>query len=567
MKIKDITIRNFRSIYGELYIDFNDLQGLIKLSGVIGSGKTTVGEAILYGLYGKVKEHKNPSLCSWHVKNNECSVEMNLISKNKEINIKRSLTDPLEVKVDGKLLSASNKRDTQEILEEEYYDVPKLAVEKMCIISFNAFKNSLAAMNPSETRQFLDDIFGFKAFTEYNDQIIIERKTQINENNQLNTVLNENRNQIDNLKEKKIKQTQQLKTSINIDELKIERENLVNKGINLKNEKTKTIKDRDEKIDIIDDKIREYQKKMVEVATLGKQAKNNYNTFKSGKCPTCGHDIDPKDIDKYKETMNNYAVQYREFESLKQEQEQEILKLKEKYKQIIANDYDSKMDELRIKISQIDADIKSYNDSVQLLNDNYDELIQECEIKIQEIEAKIKISDQDIGEWNDMNELFSKTLRYSLLDTLIPHINKSIKYYLDKLNQLYVVEYDQEFKPHIYFDGNDKEISYSDLSTGQKKTLDIGIIFGVIANVIANVDFNIFFLDELFSNMDSDSRNTMLDLLQTTLKENRTIFVVNHSDMPDDYFDHIVKVKLFNKKIIEKKETVIVYASKYEKII
>ena len=118
MKIKDITIRNFRSIYGELYLDFNDLQGLIKLSGVIGSGKTTVGEAILYGLYGKVKEHKNPSLCSWHVKNNECSVEMNLISKNKEINIKRSLTDPLEVKVDGKLLSASNKRDTQEILEK-----------------------------------------------------------------------------------------------------------------------------------------------------------------------------------------------------------------------------------------------------------------------------------------------------------------------------------------------------------------------------------------------------------------------------------------------------------------
>lgn len=566
MKIKDITIRNFRSIYDELYIDFNDLQGLVKLSGVIGSGKTTIGEAILYGLYGKVKDHKNPALCSWHVKGNECSVEMNIISKNKEINIKRSLTDPLEIKIDGKLLSASNKRDTQEILEEEYYDVPKLAVEKMCIISFNAFKNSLAAMNPGETRQFLDDIFGFKTFTEYNDQIIIERKTQMNENNQLNTILNENKNQIDNLKEKQIKQTQQLKVSIDVDQLKKNREDLVNQGISLKNEKANKKTERESEINKVEDIIREYQRQMTEAATLGKQAKDNYNTFKSGKCPTCGHDIDPEDIDKYKETMNSYAVKYRNIEALKKIEEEKIVEIKKRYEEIF-KEYDAKMDELRTKISKIDAEIKSYNDSVQLLNDNYDELIKEYESKIAEIEEKIKVSDQDIGEWNDMNELFSKTLRYSLLDTLIPHINKSIKYYLDKLNQLYNVEYDQEFKPHIYFDNNEKEINYSDLSTGQKKTLDIGIIFGVIANVIANVDFNIFFLDELFSNMDSESRNTMLDLLQNTLKENRTIFVVNHSDMPDDYFDHIVKVKLVNKKIIEKKETVVVYASKYEKVL
>jgi DNA repair exonuclease SbcCD ATPase subunit len=222
------------------------------------------------------------------------------------------------------------------------------------------------------------------------------------------------------------------------------------------------------------------------------------------------------------------------------------------------------MDELRKKISSIDAEIKSYNDSVQLINDNYDELISELETKIIEIEGKIRESDKDIGEWNDMNELFSKTLRYSLLDTLIPHINKSIKYYMNKLNQPYNVEYDQEFKPHIWFDDN--EISYSDLSTGQKKTLDIGIIFGVIANVIANVDFNIFFLDELMSNMDSDSRNTMLTLLNDNLKDNRTIFVVNHAEMADDFFEHKIRVKLVNKKIIEKKEPVLVFASTYEKI-
>ena len=563
MKIKDITIRNFRSIYGELFLDFNDLQGLIKLSGIIGSGKTTLGEAILFGLYGKVKEHKNPSLASWHIKNSECSIELNIISKNKEINIKRSLTAPLEVRIDKKLLSASNKRDTQEILEEEYYDVPKLAVEKMCIISFNAFKNSLANMNPGETRQFLDDIFGFKTFTEYNDQIILERKTQLTENSQLNTILNETRNQIDNLKNKQIIQTTQLMSSIDIDNLKNQRENFIKNGIELKNQKANKKLEREEHIKNFDDLIKECQKNMTEAATLGKQAKENYNTFKSGKCPTCGHDIDPNDINNYKDTMNQYANQYREHEHKKKEYEQaKQLKIQEYDKVLLS--FDEQMDNLRQQISKIDAQIKSYNDSVQLINDNYDELINELETKIIEIEAKIRESDKDIGEWNDMNELFSKTLRYSLLDTLIPHINKSIKYYMNKLNQPYNVEYDQEFKPHIWFDDN--EINYSDLSTGQKKTLDIGIIFGVIANVIANVDFNLFFFDELMSNMDSESRNIMLSLLNDTLKDNRTIFVINHAEMADDFFEHKIRVKLVTKKIIEKKEPVLVYASTYEKI-
>lgn len=565
MIIKNIKIKNFRSLYGEHTFNFENLNGLVKLSGIIGSGKTSLGEAILYGLFGKVKEHKNPDLCSWHVKTNECCVEINLVSKNREINIKRHLCDPLEVTIDGKLLSTSNKRDTQEILEEEYYDVPKLAIEKMCIISFNAFKNSLANMNPGETRQFLDEIFGFKTFTEYNDQIVIERKNQINENNQLQTILNESRNQINNLKEKKIIQTVQLSESLDIGKLEKDRKTYIEKGIDLKDKKSNAIKERDKKDDTYDSQIRMLQRKMTEVATLGKKEKENYNLFKSGICPTCGQKIDSNHIDHYKNNMNEYADKWREYAKEKENQDKLKKESYDSYQSIISK-YDEEMNDLRTKINEIDLQLKSYNDSMELLNSNYDDLIREYEDKIEEIEEKLKISDQDIGEWNDMNELFSKTLRYSLLDSLIPHINKSIKYYMNKLNQLYNVEYDQEFKPHVYFEGNEKEIRYSDLSTGQKKTLDIGIIFGVIANVISNVEFNIFFLDELFSNMDSESRNIMLELLKNNLKEGRTIFVVNHAEMADDYFDHKIRVKLEKHKIMEKKEQIVVYSSKYEKI-
>ena len=165
-----------------------------------------------------------------------------------------------------------------------------------------------------------------------------------------------------------------------------------------------------------------------------------------------------------------------------------------------------------------------------------------------------------------MNELFSKTLRYKLLNSLIPQINSSIQYFINKLELDYTISFDQEFKSHITIENNTKDIQYSDLSTGQKKSIDVAIIFGIIQNIISNVKFNLFFLDELMSNMDSESRNNMLSILKETLSENRTIFVINHAEMQDDYFDHKIRVKLLRKKIMNKKEEMIIKASNYEKI-
>lgn len=565
MRIKNIKIKNFRSLYGEHYFDFEQLEGLVKLSGVVGSGKTSLGDAILWGLYGKIKEHKNPNLASWHVKSNECEIEINLISKNKEINIKRNLALPLEITVNGKLLSASNKRDTQQILEEEFLDVPSLAIQKMCIISFNAFKNSLCAMSAGETRQFLDEIFGFKTFTEYNNEIVYERKQQLTENTQLNTILTETRNQIDNLHSKKTEQHENLTNSIDVEGLEAKRKELVDKGVSLKGKLQAIQEEHKNKVTELQDNKKVYYDKKMEFVALGKQAREWVKKFGEGKCPTCGHSIEPSIIDEYKNKLDEYTVKYRELDA----EEKKFIKLIEDATNetiTVEDSIKSEMDGLRKEISEIDSQIRVYKSSVELLKENYDTLISELEEKASEIEEKISVSDKHIGEWNDMNELFSKTLRYGLLDTLIPHINHSIKYYMNQLEQEYTVNYDQEFKPHIFIDGNEKEISYSDLSTGQKKTLDIAVIFGVIQNVIANVDFNIFFLDELFSNLDSDSRNIMLTLLSDTLKDNRTIFVVNHAEMQDDYFEHKIRVHRENKKIIEKKEEIIVKTSKYEQI-
>ena len=566
MIIHNIKITNFKSIYGSQTFNFDNLKGLIKLSGPIGSGKTTIAEAILWGLYGTVKGQNNGQLVSWNAK--ACEIEMNLTSKNKEVHIIRNIYQPLIVEINGKTLLASSKRNTQEILEDEIYDVPKLAVTKMCVISFNAF-NSLAAMSPSETKIFLDDIFGFKLFSDYNNEVIIERKAQQNEQLKLNSIYEETLKQIEQLREKQAAQTIQLQESVDLSGIQSKRAKLVNQGVTLKNKKEDIKKERDTKNKEFESQIQVFVAKMSEAATLGKQAKNHYNTFKSGICPTCGQKIDQAHIDEYKSKMEEYANVYRTNEAEKKKIEEIKQKSYNSYLTKMA-ECDTEMDSLRKQISAIDAELKSYNDSVQLIQDNYDELIKEYEEKAKTIKEELDKCDVEIGEWNEMNELFTKTLRYNLLETLIPHINKSIQFFINKMDQSYKVQYDQEFKPHIFVDGWDKEIAYNNLSTGQRKSLDLAIIFGILQNVITSIDFNVFVLDELFSNMDSDARNIMLNLLKETMSEDKTIFVMNHAEMADDFFKFKIRVKLESKKMVTQNkrnhEDVVVKASKYELI-
>ena len=548
MRLHNIRIRDFKSLYGDNYFDFDTLDGLVKLSGAIGSGKTSLGEAIIWGLFGTIKKINNTHLIAWNTK--ACEIEINLESKGHNINILRNIKENLQIHVDGKLLIASNKRDTQQILEEEYFDVPKLTVIKMCVISFNEF-NSIAAMNPGETKQFLDNVFGFKTFTEYNEQSVVEKKEEVRQQTELNAIYTETENQMQYLINKKSEQQKELSNSIDIDKLTEDRAIYVDKGKALKdkfNELTAEYKQKDS----------DMYNKMVELSTLGKVAKNNYNTFKSGKCPTCGHEVDNDKIEEYKSTMLKYAASYKEIDAAR-------IQLKNEYQPKI-DELNKEISELRTLISDIDTKIKIHENNKRLINENYDALINEYKEKLVSIKSKIDKSDIEIGEWNEIGDLFAKTLRYNLLDTLIPNINSSIQYYMNKLDQNYSVEFDKEFKPHIYIDGYQKEISYNSLSTGQRKTLDMAVIFGVLQNIIANVNFNVFFLDELFSNLDSDSRNTMLDLLNSTLAKDRSIFVINHAEMNDDYFKHKIRVKLSNKKIKVKKDEVVVRASIYDKV-
>ena len=50
MIIHNIKVKDFKSLYGVHEFNFDKMKGLVKLSGPIGSGKTSIGEALIWGL-------------------------------------------------------------------------------------------------------------------------------------------------------------------------------------------------------------------------------------------------------------------------------------------------------------------------------------------------------------------------------------------------------------------------------------------------------------------------------------------------------------------------------------
>lgn len=568
MRINKIKLTNFKSIYGTQEFNFNELQGMVKLSGPIGAGKTTLLEGILFGLYGNIKDHKNLNLIAWNTK--DYKVELWLTSGKHDIYIMRQCYSEMEAIIDGKPLQAPSKNDYQKILEE-YYDVPKMAIERMCIISFNQFM-SLAQMNPFQTKCFLDDVFGFKTFTEYNDKVVEERKDVVKRGTELQALITETSNQIESLNKKKENQKEKLSNTIDITGLDEKKKSYIKQGKSLKEEQQSKIDSIISERKQLEKEKTDYTNKRAEAAAQGKQYKQMYEKFKSGICPTCGQSIDKAKVDEYATKMNDCANIWREWNAKIEEVSKKIF---EKNAQIddINLVYDKKKDELRKLIHEIDTKLTTYKSNLRLMQDNFDNLINEAIEKKQKLEEELLNNDKEQGEWNDLSDLFTKSLRYKLLDNMIPHINNCISIFLNKLEQNYTVKFDQEFKCHIFIDNNEKEISYKDLSTGQKKTLDICIIFGILQNVIANVNFNILGLDELFSNMDDNMKNMMLEMINKNMSKSRTVFIINHGPMADDWFSHKLRVTLTNQKI-EKENikkslsggNVIVHASKYEQI-
>lgn len=525
MYIDKIRIENFKSIYDPLELDFNNIKGLWKINGDVGSGKTTIGEAVIFGLFGSIKGKNNADLISWGKKHG--LIEVWCRARNKSIYIKREINaygmSPIYVEVDGEEVIFTNKRDAQSQLENEYYDISRVTVELLCIISFNNFK-SLATLNTTDTKKFLDQVLGFYILTQYGDMC----KELRNENRQrINDVNNSIRNiqgQINKLKDI----ANMARIDGDLDKVKKDRNELDEK---LK-ELTQTYKDAKE---LITKELEELNSKLSSIKTLGSNKKKEIDFIEQGTCPTCGAPIDQSQLEIKKKERQLLLESFNHVN-------EDIIKKRGELGNV-ANEYTLEKNKVNKKLSEVNSLIYKLEEQARRQTINEDE-IRNLEKRVEEYNNDIMTYTQEDTEWEMLWQILSNDIRSKILSSFIPTLNENIIKYSQRLQQPYVIEFDSSFKCSIRLCGMDQEIALSSLSTGQLKTVDMIIILGVLGTILGGESCNVMFLDELFSNLHSDLRNEMCSVLKDFISDDQTLFIISHYDLDDRYFDGTIKMKL-----------------------
>lgn len=382
--IKSIIISNWRS-HKKTEIDLSD--GTNLLVGIMGAGKTSVLEALCYGLYGNFpalqkKKVKLSQIASRFSPDEPTEVTVIFEKNNKKYTVKRIIEK-------GK--SNAELREEERMLETKPEAVSNL-IEKIIQVDYNTFiraiyteQNSLDSflnMNPLERKKNVDELMGIDKF-----ELARSKNTKLI--NIINRNLNEKLRDIENLnKEKKVSEKEECVRDIEKNNEIIKNNEIKIKEFRIKNEENeKKIKEENLKKDEYDKINLELIKEKVFVEQNEKELKN----FKED------------ELIKFKQVVEEKKVENKT--------NKEKLEMDEKsFGNILSEEgmYKNKIDLIEKsenEIKRIESEIKEIGDvesyeKLKEKNDKFNEQIKVIEKEIWESEVQVNKSKEEIENVN-----------------------------------------------------------------------------------------------------------------------------------------------------------------------
>ena len=534
MVIKSIEWRNFKS-YSNIptKINFDSKSSVNLIVGKNGTGKSSIEEVIKYTLYGKIDDFNNSDIPNRINKNFYSKIEIDC--EGHDVIIERGLAPSIfAVTIDGEKIDTAGKSNVQNMLEEIYYKMPYSVFSNTLVLSINSFK-PLVDLSAADKRSIIDKIFGFdiyNIFTKLTKESYKSISSSIDKNEgsmrSFNSYKANYERQIEEIKSNEISQSE-------IDELQskiAELESVYQKKLDLIN-KSQEVKNK------LNSELTEHKGQFQEYSVLIKEIDKKINLIDSGKCPTCGSNLDTEDFQKEKEHLlaekSAHVQKQKKLQELGQAVLTKINALDKKESQV--------RDELRkSKIPDLKSDLK-YKTSM----------------KEKSVEPLIKLKadiDKDLISLNEeydelskekkaletMLTIFSENgIKKYIMQNYTPIINQMMFETLESMDLNYDVEFDDNFNSKITQNGYN--IKYSTLSTGEKKKIDFACVITIIKFLKhQHGDSNVLFIDELFSNIDVEGVTFMIDLLkELSTNLNLNIYLIHHAQLEGIMFDKIYR--------------------------
>ena len=145
-------------------------------------------------------------------------------------------------------------------------------------------------------------------------------------------------------------------------------------------------------------------------------------------------------------------------------------------------------------------------------------------------------------------------IKSKIIKQYIPVINKLVNKYLAAMDFFVNFNLDEEFKESIKSRHRD-DFSYSNFSEGEKKRIDLALLFTwrSVAKLKNSVNTNLLIFDEVFDgSLDNNGTEEFLKLINM-MNDDTNIFVISHKgDILIDKFRHTIrfaKVKNFSQQV------------------
>ena len=545
LTIKEITIKNFMSVGNVTQgVLLNDTGLTLVLGNNLdlggdgsrnGTGKTTLVNALSYGLFGLplTNIRRDNLINKTNGKHMLVTIEFSCnrvtyrIERGRKPGILKFYVN------DSEQVDETDEGQGESKLTQKQIDKVLGMTHNMFkhVMALNTYTEPFLAMKQNDQRNLIEELLGITLLSEKAallKELVKETKDNHKEeeyriggiqqaNEQIESSINDLQRRSDLWDRKHKENIEELKTKLlELSEVDIDIELQAHKDLEAYSELQRKTSQLDGNIAQIDTKI--------------SKLNQDLSSIKDDACYVCGKPLDDELHKKLLKTKEDKLKNYTEEVSEYKREREDLGSLG---KQPITH-YD--------KIS----DAYNHKTTLDTLSNQLESKLTETNQYIEQIETLKDKGLQEIN-WNKINELNNlkehqefllklltnkdSFIRKKIIDQNLAYLNTRLKYYLQKLGLPHYVTFQSDLTVEITEHGRD--LDFDNLSRGERNRLILGLSFSfrdIFESM--NTPINLLFIDELIdSGMDTTGvESALTELKRITRERNKNIFLISHKD-------------------------------------
>lgn len=537
------------------------------ITGENGAGKSTILDALVFGLFNKPFRKINKALLCNSINEKGCVVEIEFDIGTVEYKVRRGMKPAFfEIYKNGKLVDQpGNARDYQLILENTILKLNYKSFTQIVILG-NASFTPFMQLSTRDRREVIEDLLDIQIFSTMN--LLLKERVSENKRNisEVNYQLDITQEKIDVQKE----YLRQVTSDANklIVSLKDEAQGYVESKQDADNLCIALTMTADTLLESISHKGKSEAKSNKMSTLLDKLHDKSLKAEKRIKfydnndnCPTCEQIIDMQvkkqkidDTTKILHTTEDAISQLKvEYDALHEELSQMSTV------QYEIQDAQNKIRDCQTQISLYGDQIKGVEQKIQTV-EQQSTVDSDATIKLDSYKTDLGVYSKQASALSEDKALFEIAstmlkdggIKSKIIKQYVPIMNKLVNKYLSALDFFVNFELDEEFNEIIKSRHRD-EFSYASFSEGEKTRIDIALLltWRAIAKLKNSTNTNLLILDEVFDNsLDLTGTDELTKLLNDMSDTN--VFIITHTkgDVLTDKFRSQIrfeKVKSFSR--------------------